>query len=652
MFQPILEWGVSLTLKRSLLKNDSEDSSNSAFVSRFSDSIDLFFFSYSPALQSLVSWSGNAKIVLGVDDLAVVRDANLFLRYVYAQDRFALMQPLEDALASKAPYRASYRWIRPDNDEVRWLHCRAQCTEEDGQILFEGVIIDLTDEVSDRLNTPVSAGSLSGLIAALPQTILILDPQLRVLRHKVAEEHKILLNPESSVCLLDLRTGRQLSKSINNQELSTALALAAEQILQRQQSSLKLNFTCAQRTFEIYLSALIQDEEVSNLLLMISDISTLEEARQKVLALNQTEALNLIASGLAHNLNNALQSILGNAAIISHNYNNPTLVQSASKNIADLAKRTADLTRQLTYFNNVNNTLLTPVDVNLSCMRAIQKTESLFGSGIKIAVIFGASAPVLAKNSDLIEALEALIMAIKKSPGQSSLITVSTNLVNLNADNVGGLSSGQYVEIKLACRRNLFLASANTTTAVPDSETGKTAGAIEEIGRLFKSYGGILLRESLSENSSCYKILLPVISDLDRQPETAEEFSAAEILIVDDDPFVSETVVSILNDRGYICLHASSGEQALKILRGSGRNIKVILLDGFMPGVSGANLVRRILKLNPGLQILVFSGAPEEVTRPMLGAGAIKVLSKPISTKDLLRHVTAARESFYLPKAL
>ena len=136
------------------------ESSEKPLVDLLAISSEFFIFSYSAALKSLVTWSDNARVVLGVDDRRIARDGNLFLRHVHQDDRFQLQNDLENALAGKFSFRATYRWIRPDNNEQRWLHCRAALKRANHSELLEGIILDISDgrrsnrRGSDHLRRP------------------------------------------------------------------------------------------------------------------------------------------------------------------------------------------------------------------------------------------------------------------------------------------------------------------------------------------------------------------------------------------------------------------------------------------------------------------------------------------------------------------
>jgi CheY-like chemotaxis protein len=114
----------------------------------------------------------------------------------------------------------------------------------------------------------------------------------------------------------------------------------------------------------------------------------------------------------------------------------------------------------------------------------------------------------------------------------------------------------------------------------------------------------------------------------------------SNVLLVDDDPLVRETTAAVLRDFGYQVREASGGAEALDLLRRDER-IEVLLTDVVMPGMNGAELVRRALDARPGLAVLFMSGyaAPEEIT------GALRrhrLVRKPFLPADLATQIEAA----------
>lgn len=117
--------------------------------------------------------------------------------------------------------------------------------------------------------------------------------------------------------------------------------------------------------------------------------------------------------------------------------------------------------------------------------------------------------------------------------------------------------------------------------------------------------------------------------------------AAPGILIVDDDPGQRSLLHSFLTSQGFHTVVASSGEQALELLRQE--DVHLMISDVRMPGISGLETLRRARKDHPQLPILLVTAFADirEATGAMRD-GALNYLSKPIDLDELLALVRQA----------
>ncbi|MBI1871440.1 MAG: response regulator transcription factor [Chlamydiae bacterium] len=118
--------------------------------------------------------------------------------------------------------------------------------------------------------------------------------------------------------------------------------------------------------------------------------------------------------------------------------------------------------------------------------------------------------------------------------------------------------------------------------------------------------------------------------------------SKESILIVEDDPHISQLVRYNLEKAGYECYGASTGEEALKILKT--RVASLIILDVMLPQMDGFEVCRSI-KRDPKLQriaIIMLTAKGEEVDRVVgLELGADDYMVKPFSPRELILRIKA-----------
>lgn len=114
-----------------------------------------------------------------------------------------------------------------------------------------------------------------------------------------------------------------------------------------------------------------------------------------------------------------------------------------------------------------------------------------------------------------------------------------------------------------------------------------------------------------------------------------------KILIVDDDAGQRSLLDSFLRRQGFETVIASSGEQALEILKGEG--IQMMISDVRMPGMTGLATLREARRQHSVLPVLLITAFPD--IRDAVGAmrdGAVNYLEKPIDLDELLSAVRKA----------
>ena len=104
------------------------------------------------------------------------------------------------------------------------------------------------------------------------------------------------------------------------------------------------------------------------------------------------------------------------------------------------------------------------------------------------------------------------------------------------------------------------------------------------------------------------------------------------ILVIDDDPDVRQVAAEYLERIGFTVREAESGPKALEMLD-RGDRIDLLLVDFAMPEMDGAELLRRVRRLRPGLPALMVTGYVKD--RASLDAVEVEVLRKPFPLATL-----------------
>ena len=112
---------------------------------------------------------------------------------------------------------------------------------------------------------------------------------------------------------------------------------------------------------------------------------------------------------------------------------------------------------------------------------------------------------------------------------------------------------------------------------------------------------------------------------------------SGDVLIVDDDPDLVETIEMLLEGQGYRCRHAANGKEALAEVAMAIPSL--ILLDMLMPIMNGWDTARELrARYGRGIPIVVLTAAEHAGARGD-EVGADDVLAKPFDIQQLLRVV-------------
>jgi putative two-component system response regulator len=113
------------------------------------------------------------------------------------------------------------------------------------------------------------------------------------------------------------------------------------------------------------------------------------------------------------------------------------------------------------------------------------------------------------------------------------------------------------------------------------------------------------------------------------------------ILIVDDEDYLRRIVARILQEKGYTCIQASSGAEALDLLLT--QEFSLLITDIMMPEMSGIELLAVARKVSPDIAVIMLTGVDSQETAiKALEQGAYGYMIKPFQPNELLINVINA----------
>jgi CheY-like chemotaxis protein len=185
------------------------------------------------------------------------------------------------------------------------------------------------------------------------------------------------------------------------------------------------------------------------------------------------------------------------------------------------------------------------------------------------------------------------------------------------------------------------------TTRSPGEGSGLGLSVVHGIVR---SYGGAITAYSEVGKGSTFSVFLPLLPQ-ETQPSEAMTAPAAEtgserILLVDDDAGQLKSLALMLERLGYKITTRSSGRTAAAAFKKDPEAFDLVITDQTMPGTSGIELARDLVKVRPDIPIILNTGFSEKVNGETVGKDGIRAfIMKPFTAQELsglIRKVLAA----------
>jgi two-component system cell cycle sensor histidine kinase/response regulator CckA len=177
-------------------------------------------------------------------------------------------------------------------------------------------------------------------------------------------------------------------------------------------------------------------------------------------------------------------------------------------------------------------------------------------------------------------------------------------------------------------------------------DVGKGTGlGLSTVYGIVKQTGAHIFFDSELGKGTVFRIFVPrhaaaegevTATYSDSSVEIADLTGTATILLVEDEEAVRAFAARALVSRGYKVHEASSGLDALEVMKEAGGAIDLVVSDVVMPELDGPSLLKELRKTRPDLKIIFISGYAEDAFRKNLPEGEkFHFLPKPFSLKQL-----------------
>ena len=377
----------------------------------------------------------------------------------------------------------------------------------------------------------------------------------------------------------------------------------------------------------------------------------LERVREIAFQAQKMEALGQLTGGIAHDFNNLLMAVLGSLELIRKRVSNDPKLVALVENAVQGTERGATLTKRLLTFARRQELKPEAVSIPDLVRGMTEMLQRSIGSSIEIETRFPlVCKPVLADANQLEMVLLNLVVNARDAMPNGGRILISAWTEDVFKGDNAILNPGSYVCLAVTdngCGMDQEMLRRAAEPFFTTKGVGKGTGlGLSMAHGLAEQLGGSFSLKSRLGEGTVAELWLPVatmqpdykmeVSPLEvNSPERAEQLHSLTIMVVDDDPLVLTNTVALLEDLGHIAVPASSGKEALALLKGDD-SVDLVITDQVMPQMSGLQLAEEINVEWPGLPVIIATGYSN---LPPGGGNNFPRLSKPYTQTELAREV-------------
>ena len=395
------------------------------------------------------------------------------------------------------------------------------------------------------------------------------------------------------------------------------------------------------------------DGEVIGYLLLAGDNRARTERDAQLRQANKLEAIGTLAAGVAHDFNNILATILGNAELARQDAAGNAAVLECVAAIQRAGTRGRELVQQILSFSRREEADLQAVQLAPLVAESARLLRATLPGRLSVEVDCAPDLPpIAAVGSQIMQviinlatnALQAMpsgrgsllirVAAVPASGGRALPTARQREYLGRHPE---GLVSIQVRDtgcgMDPAVLSRIF--DPFFTTRLPGEGTGLGLSVVHGI---MQSHHGLIDVHSTPGEGSTFTLLFPVsapalaeplVAAIEQSVPPTSNVQGLRVLYVDDEEALVSLVTRVLSRRGYQVTASTDARQALDRLRAAPADFDLVLTDYNMPMTSGLDVAREVRALRADLPVVITTGYVDDSLRAQAAAiGVREVLFK------------------------
>lgn len=396
---------------------------------------------------------------------------------------------------------------------------------------------------------------------------------------------------------------------------------------------------------------------VATVYIDITERKKAEEEREKLkdqlIQAQKLESVGRLAGGVAHDYNNMLEVILGNAQLALMQIDSREDVKNYLEEITKAAKRSADITKQLLTFARKQISEPQIVNINTIIESMLKMLRRLIGEDIDLQWILNENIwNVYIDPVQVNQIIANLCVNARDAIQSNGIITIKTKNVTLDEEyckDIPDCLPGEYVMLSVSDNGigiDKEIIGKIFEPFFTTKEVGKGTGlGLATVYGIVKQHHGFINVYSEKGKGSTFNIYLPRHRGLKEAEKSVTGDSwvygnGETILVVEDEPSLLKMVQVMLERLNYTVLSAQSPAEAINTIKSKGQSIQLMITDFIMPIMDGLQLAQEVAKLSPHIKFLFMSGYTDRILFESNSSNKeTNFLHKPFSISELAKKI-------------
>jgi PAS domain S-box-containing protein len=358
------------------------------------------------------------------------------------------------------------------------------------------------------------------------------------------------------------------------------------------------------------------DHQMIGAVLVFRDVTERRRMENELVKVEKMESLGVLAGGIAHDFNNFLAGIIGNLSLARLELHPEHEVYPRLQEMEKAALRAKNLTHQLLTFSKGGEPVKRPIQL----ARLVKESASFALRGSNVRCEFDFESDLLTADVDegqFSQVIHNLVINADQAMPEGGVVCIRAKAVELAEDNAVFSKHGKYVMLSIE-DQGIGMKQEHLKKVFDPYFTTKQKGSglgLTIAYSVIDKHGGFIDVDSELGKGTTFRIYLPAAQMAEPLPEAVNSLvvgGVGKLLVMDDEDFIRELALQMLQKMGYSVTLCARGEEAVELYRRefeSESPFDAVILDLTVPGgMGGKETIRKLLDIDRNVRAIASSG--------------------------------------------